>query len=139
MKDVMLILHFLGIAMGAGVSFAFLFLGLTARKMAKEEAQKFMLNSYNLTRMGNIGLVLLFLSGGYLMTPYWKLLGEMPLLATKLVLFLALGAFLGMISSNARKARQGDSEKYMKKIETFGKLALLVTITIVVLAVLSFH
>ena len=75
----------------------------------------------------------------YLMTPYWKLLGEMPLLATKLVLFLALGALLGIISSNARKAKQGDPEKYMKKIETLGKFSLLITITIVILAVLSFH
>lgn len=139
MRDVMLILHFLGIAMGAGVSFAFLFLGLAAKKMAKEEAQKFMLNTYTLARMGNIGLVLLFLSGGYLMTPYWKLLGEMPLLATKLVLFLALGALLGIISSNARKAKQGDPEPYMKKIENLGRFTLIITITIVVLAVLSFH
>lgn len=139
MKDIMLIIHFLGIAMGVGTSFAYLFLGIASSKMSKEEGQKFILNSSSLSMMGHIGLGLLFLSGGALMTPYWKALGTMPLLATKLVLFLVLGALLGIISSATRKAKAGDTDAQLKKVSNLGKITFIISITIVVLAVLTFH
>jgi uncharacterized membrane protein len=135
----MLIVHFIGLAMGIGTSIGFMFLGMAASKMEKEEGQKFMLKAFALSKMGQFGLVFLLLSGGYLMTPYWSALGDMPLLATKLVLFIVLGGLIGMIGSNAKKAAKGDTETYMKKIEPMGRISLLVGLTIVALAVLSFH
>lgn len=66
-------------------------------------------------------------------------MADMPLMIAKLVLFLALGAFLGIIGSNVKKAQKADAEQYLTKIRTMGKLALLSALTIVVLAVLSFH
>lgn len=139
MRDVMLIGHFIGLALGLGTSFAFMFLGIAASKMEKEEAIQFTLKAFALRTMGNIGLGLLFITGGYLMTPYWGSLLEMPVLLTKLILFIVLGALLGIIGSNAKKAAQGSPEVYLKKIQVLGKAALLVALTIVVLAVLTFH
>lgn len=55
--------------MGLSTSFAFMFLGMVAAKMEKEEAIKFALNTFALRKMDNIGLFLLFITGGYLMTP----------------------------------------------------------------------
>jgi uncharacterized membrane protein len=139
MREVMLIVHFIGLAMGLGTSLAFIFLGAASSKMEKEEAQKFRLNTFALTKMGNIGLALLIISGGYLMTPYWSILTTTPLLMMKLVLVLALAAFIGVIGSFANKAKKGDTASYLKKIRPLGKLALLTAITIVVLAVNIFH
>ena len=139
MKDVMLIIHFIGLAMGIGTSLAFMFLGIASSKMEKEAAQEFRLNTFALSKMGHIGLVLLLISGGYLMTPYWKILTSSPLLMAKLILVLALAAFIGIISSTAKKAKKGDAETHLKKIELLGKLALLTGLTIVVLAVYIFH
>lgn len=139
MRDVMLVIHFIGLAMGIGTSFAFMFLGMAGSKMNKEDGMKFMLNTLTISRMGQIGFVLLFLSGGYLMTPHWSSLTSMPLLMTKLILFLVLGALLGIIGSNARKAKQGDAEKYLGKIKPLGMLTMLVGLTIVLLAVFVFH
>ena len=139
MKDVMLVVHFLGLAMGIGTSFAFMFLGMASSKMEAKEAQKFSLDTFALSKMGHIGLTLLILSGGYLMTPYWKSLSASPLLAAKLVLVLALGALIGIISSTARKAKKGDAAVHLKKIATLGKMALLTGLAIVVLAVYNFH
>ena len=135
----MLILHFLGMAMGLGTSFGFIFLGMASAKMNPAQGQQFQLNALSLSKMGHIGLALLLISGGYLMTPYWSNLASMPLMMAKLVLFLILGALIGIISSSARKAKQGDTEKYLKKAENLGKLSMLTALTIVVLAVLSFH
>ncbi|MBK7873633.1 MAG: hypothetical protein IPJ74_24690 [Saprospiraceae bacterium] len=139
MRDAMLILHFIGLAMGVGTSIGFMFLGMASAKMEKSEALKFTVNSFALSKMGQIGLVLLVLSGGYLMTPYWKTLPQMPLLITKLVLVLVLGALVGIISSKARKAKTGDTEAELKKIAPFGRISLLVGLAIVILAVLIFH
>ncbi|MBK8506691.1 MAG: hypothetical protein IPL46_33595 [Saprospiraceae bacterium] len=139
MKDVMLIIHFLGIAMGVGTAIGMFFLGQAASKLEKSERIKFQLNALSLSKMGNIGLILLFLSGGYLMTPYWKTLGSTPLLMIKLILFLVLAALIGIISSISKKAKQGDPEKHLNKSKTLGQIALVTAVIIVVLAVLVFH
>lgn len=139
MREAMLIVHFIGLAMGVGTSLAFMFIGIASSKMNPEDAQKFRLNSFVLSKMGHIGLTLLVLSGGYLMTPYWKTLGSQPMLIAKLCLVLVLGALIGIISSKAKKAQKGDTEIHLKKIEPLGKIALITAITIVILAVSIFH
>lgn len=139
MRDVMLITHMIGLAMGLGTSFAFMFLGMASSKLDKDDAIKFTLHAFTLRKMGNIGLVLLFISGGALMTPFWSQLGDMPMMIVKLVLFLVLGALLGIIGSKSKKAQKGNAEEQIKSIKTLGRIALLTSLTIVVLAVLSFH
>lgn len=138
MRDAMLILHFLGLAMGLGTSLAFMFLGIAASKMEKTEAMKFTLNTFALSRMGHIGITLLVLSGIGLMTPHWSSLTEMPLLMVKLFLVLVLAGLIGMISARAKKAQAGDAETHLAAIAPLGKISLLTGIIIVVLAVLVF-
>lgn len=140
MRDAALIIHFTGLAMGLGTSFAFMFLGMASGKMDKQEAQKFMINAFALSRMGNIGLVLLFLSGGYLATDLFSNIAKDYLFLSKFILFFVLGALLGIIGSNVKKARQAeDPQPFLSKIEFLGKIALVTGLTIVVLAVLRFH
>ena len=139
MRDVMLILHFIGLAMGLGTSFASMFLGRAASKLPPEEAVRFSLYTLALGRMGHIGLTLLVLSGILLMGPYWKMLPHSPLLIAKLALVLVLGALIGMITSRGRKARQGDTPAQFRKIAPLGRLALLTGLVIVILAVYIFR
>ena len=135
MRDVMLIVHFIGLAMGIGTSFAFMFLNIASAKLEKGEALKFGINSLVLSRMGHIGLALLIISGGYLMTPYWSVLSTMPFLMAKLGLVLVLILLVVILSIYAKKAKKGDAETHLKKIEPLGKISLLVGLTIIVLAV----
>jgi len=44
MREAMLVVHLLGLVMGLGTSFAFMFLGKAGLKMEKEEGKKFVLN-----------------------------------------------------------------------------------------------
>ncbi len=138
MKDAMLITHFIGLAMGLGTSIAFMILGMASSKMEEDEGKKFMVKALALSKMGNIGITLLVISGLYLITNYWKVLGDYPLLITKLALVLVLGALLGMISAKARRAKAGNLDE-LDKIRPFGMLALLTALSIVVIAVLQFH
>ena len=138
MRDVMLITHFIGLAMGLGTSFAMLFLGIAASKLDEAERGKFMINASFITKMGHIGLLLLFLSGGYLMTPYWAALGSMPTMIAKIVLFVVLGGLIGVMSSKLKKAKAGDMSQLLT-IKKMGPFTLLTSLAIVVLAVLTFH
>lgn len=139
MRTAMLIVHFLGIAMGLGSSFAFMFLGMARSKMEKEEGKKFALNTFAMSSMGHIGLTLLIISGFYLITPFWGALAAMPMLIAKLALVFTLTLTVIILSVYARRAKKGDTEAYLKKIENLGKVSLLSGIAIVVLAVLIFR
>ena len=138
MREFMLILHFVGLAMGIGTSFAFMFLGIAGSKLGQEERVKFALNTFSLARMGHIGLTLLILSGGYLMTPYWVVLTAKPLLIAKLILVLTLVICIVIISMATSRVKKGDMSGF-KKIVTLGRVALLTGLSIVVLAVLVFR
>lgn len=139
MRDLFLIIHFIGLAMGLGTSLAFMFLGMASAGMEKNEAVKFTMKTFYLSKMGNIGLTLLVISGVFLMTPYWENIGDNPLLILKLILVLVLGALIGIISATSRKVTETDSERHLNKIKILGGLSLLTALTIVVLAVLVFH
>ncbi|ULQ51334.1 hypothetical protein [Flavihumibacter fluvii] len=139
MKDLMLILHFIGLTMGLGTGFANAFLGKVASKMSAAEATKFRLHSLVLSKMGYIGITLLVISGLYMITPYWKVLSTMPLLIVKLILAAVLILLISLIGIAGKKANNGDAEVQLKKMETLGKLALLTGIAIIVLAANIFH
>lgn len=138
MRDVMLIVHLLGLVMGVGTSFAFFFLGKRASKLEGEEAPKFVVNTLYLGTMGHIGLTMLIISGGYLMTPYWGILPTNPLLIAKLLLVVLLTLMIIVSGMAARKAKKGDLSG-LKMIRKLGPIALITGITIVILAVLVFH
>ncbi|MEQ9375976.1 MAG: hypothetical protein RIG68_12405 [Imperialibacter sp.] len=139
MRELMLILHFIGLTMGLGTSFAHAFLSIATSKMSADEATKFRMHSMVLSRMGHIGLGLLIISGLYLITPYWAILPSSPLLMLKLALVVVLLVLLTLISSLTRKAGKGDAELQLKKMEQVGKMTLLCGLAIVVLAVYIFH
>ncbi len=139
MRDLMLIVHFLGLSMGLGTSFAFLFLGRARSKMEKEEGRKFAMNSSILSTMGHIGLSMLIISGLYLMTPFWQTLSARPLLITKLIFVLILTISVILAAIYSKRARRGNTEANLKNVAFLGKVALLSAIGVVLLAVLNFH
>ena len=139
MRDAMLIVHLLGLAMGVGTSFAFMFLGFARSKMEKEEGRKFAMNASVLSRMGHIGLTMLIISGFYLITPFWATLNARPLLMAKLILVLILTISVILAGIYSSRAKKGNAELNLKKVAILGKVGLLSSITIVLLAVLTFH
>lgn len=139
MREVLLVIHFLGLAMGLGTSFANMFLGIAGSKMEATEARKFRLNTLALSKMGQVGLVLLVVSGIFLMTPYWSILPSSPLLIAKLALVVVLVSLVTVISLAGAKAKTGDADAQFKKIQPIGKMTLMVALLIVILAVAFFQ
>lgn len=139
MRDIMLIAHFLGLVMGLGTSFAHAFLGQATAKMNEEEASKFRLNAMVLSKMGHIGILLLVVSGIYLIIPFWPSIKENPLLILKLALVAVIIVLIALISRGTQKAYQGNADKQLKKIEPLGKLTLIIGLMILIIAVNVFH
>jgi hypothetical protein len=139
MRDIALFLHFIGLAMGVGTSFAMMALGRAASKLEIEERIKFGLTISVLRRVGQIGLTLLILSGFYLMTPFWKTLSTMPFMITKLILVLILVILVSMIDINFARAKKGDPGIHLMKNGKIGPFALLTAILIIIMGVVSFH
>ena len=139
MKVLMLTLHFVGLTMGLGTGFANAFLGTIASRMSAGEATRFRLRLLVLSKMGYIGILLLVISGLYMISPYWNVLASMPLLIAKLVLVGVLVLLVGLISIAGKNAKAGNAEVHFKKMERLGKMALLTGVAIVVLAATVFH
>ncbi len=138
MRDTMLVLHFIGLTMGLGTSFAHAFLGKTLSKLERSEAAKFRNQIKALSQMGAVGTILLLVSGIFLILPYWPAITKMPLLILKLVLFVVLVILILLINQGAKMNSENDSGNF-KRIEIIGKLAMLVGVVIVILAVTIFH
>ncbi len=139
MRDTMLTLHFIGLAMGLGTSFAHAFIGNTLSKLEQSEAAKLRLQIKGLSTMGTIGTILLLVSGIYLILPFWPVITALPLLILKLVLFVILVILILLINQGARKNLKKHSEGTLKRMELLGKFALIIGLVIVIVAVNIFR
>jgi hypothetical protein len=139
MRDIMLFIHFLGLILGMGSGFASLFIGVYNKNLSPEEAPKFMLKLRSLGYMGFAGIVLLILSGGYLATPYWSNIGNMPFFISKLCLVAVLLTIVLLIDVRWRRAVKNSGGPDLMAIPKLGRLAFPVGILILLFAVLQFH
>jgi hypothetical protein len=139
MHDIFLIIHFIGLAMAIGMGFANLFLASAAAKLEPAERGKFMFRAAVLVRMGQTGLGLLLISGFYLITPYWATLSAMPALIAKLSLVVLQLVLVTVTSLMARKGIKNNDPAIFAKLRPLGMLTFITGLSIVVMAVLTFH
>jgi uncharacterized membrane protein len=139
MRDIMLFMHFLGLILGIGSGFSSLFIGLSNKNISKEEGPAFMLRLRVLGYMGLSGMILLILSGGYLATPYWSNIKHMPWFIAKLSLVVLLLIILIRIDKLWRNALRDGGGPSLKKIPPLGRLALPISVLILLFAIMQFH
>lgn len=139
MREFMLVLHFIGLAMAIGAGFANLFLGTVASKLEPADRASFMSKTMILGIMGRTGLGLLVLSGLFLATPYWQALEEMPLFVAKLSLVVVLLISVSFSLMLIAKAKKQGNPAILAKLKPLGMFNFLLGLAIIVLAVLTFH
>lgn len=135
----MLVLHFIGLVMGLGTGFARAFLGKTLSQMEFKEAIKFRKQITALSYMGHSGILLLLISGIYLIVPYWPVIASLPLLILKLILVAVLIVLLLLIAQATHQNYKNNMERNLKRIEFMGKISLLIGVVIVIVAVKIFN
>jgi uncharacterized membrane protein len=125
MRDVLLIIHFSGLIIGAGAGFSIFCIGLISKTFKPEYKLEVALKLIPLRYISYLGLLVL--------------LGQMPWLHAKLsaVGVLVLLSLFGL--TQIRRAQQGQAAPAFKNLALVGKLSLLMSITIVICAVMTFH
>ncbi len=141
MYETLKILHFIGLALGLGTSFAMFTLTLATKDLEGPERAKFMMRASALSKNGSFGLLLLILSGlgiafyrGFANVMSW---GGGAFHA-KLTLVVVLCGLVGVMQATMKKARKTGDPKLMARLPLLGRLGMLTSVMIVVLAVVAF-
>lgn len=143
MYDVLLMLHFVGLAMGVGTSFAMLTLGSTARKLPPEERGVFFGRVGGLAKNGSVGFLLLVASGiGMLLDRGVSVMFQIGggAFHAKLALVVVLAGCLGYSQVLRKRLREsGGTGPAMSVLPKIGMGMLVLGVGIIVSAVLAFH
>ena len=138
LNQALLILHFVGLALGLSVSFAnFVMSGLIG---AAAPAEKAVLGRFppRMTQLGRIGLTVLWATGATLVYTKWGGFAALPWqFHAKLTAVVLLTVVVVYIYLLERRIRSGDASA-LPRIETAGKAAIVLALIAVVFAVLTF-
>ena len=142
MQDFFLIIHFVGLALGVGTSFATLRLGLATKALPPAERGQFFTYAAALGKNGSLGLALLLASGLCMLftrgvTTVFSSGGVA--FHIKLTLVLVLIGLLGFTQVLVKRIREKQDAKAMATVAKVGPVMLLTGLGIVVTAVLAFH
>ena len=140
--DLLLILHFFGLALGVGAGLATFSLSLGLKELEPAERGKFMQRVSVLRKNGSYGLLLLIASGiGFLVERGWEAAAFRGggLFHAKLTLVVVMAGLLGYSQVLAKKAREKPGPEIMGKLVLLGRVMLALGLTVIVLAVFAFH
>ena len=141
MYQVLLALHFLGLALGVGAGFAQLTLGLSARELSAGERTSLALRTLSLSKNGSYGLLLLIVTG----------VGMMLMRGVRATFALGGGAFhgkltlvvlmigvLGYSQALGARARRSGSVSEMNKVRLLSRIQLTLGVLVVIAATVAF-
>ena len=137
-NQTLLILHFLGLAMGLSVSIGNIVMLNLINKAAPPE--KAILGRFPpaISQVGRVGLALLWATGLTMAYTKWNGIGSLPwTFHVKLTAVVLLTVLVAYITSLERRIRRGDMAA-AAQIQTAGKFTTLCALTAVVFAVLTF-
>ena len=136
-----LFLHFIGLALGVGTSFAMLTLGAASRELPPEDRMKFMMRVSALRKNGSYGLALLILTG----LAMFIMRGPSAVFAwgggafhLKLTLVVVLCGFFGYMQVLNKKIREAGGGPLMAKVPTVSLIILALSVATVAAAVAAF-
>ncbi len=139
LNDLVLILHFLGLAMGFAAGFGnMVMMGLIARAKA---ADAVVLSRFPpaIAKVSNVGLALLWLTGVILVSLRWNGLASISMLFwVKIVAVVALTGIAIVMHRLMGRARKGDI-RAARQLPALGRLAGLSALMALIFAVLAFH
>jgi hypothetical protein len=138
-NEVLLILHFIGLALGFSVSFANIVMsGIIAKATPPEKA---VLGRFPplMSRVGTIGLTLLWITGVTMVYTKWGGFAALPWqFGVKIAAVAVLTATVTYILRTERLVRTGDASG-LARIEAAGKVATISALIAVIFAVLTFN
>ncbi|HEY4105886.1 MAG TPA: hypothetical protein VGM44_18425 [Polyangiaceae bacterium] len=139
---VLLMIHFLGLALGVGTSFAVMRLGAASQALEPVERAKFMVRALPVAKNGGIGLGLLILSGiglVFVRGPAATFALGGPAFHVKLTLVVILAGVLGYSQVLQKRVREAGGGPALATLPKVGAALLLLSVAIVIAAVIAFQ
>jgi hypothetical protein len=137
-NQTLLILHFLGLAMGFSVSIGNIVVLNLIGKAAPTERAILARFPPAISQVGRVGLAVLWVTGLTMAYTKWNGVGSLPwTFHVKLAAVALLTVLVAYITSLERRIQRGDAAA-ARQIQTVGKCTTLCALTAVVFAVLTF-
>jgi uncharacterized membrane protein len=138
-NPVLLILHFLGLAMGLSVTFAGMVMGGVMARSSTTERPVLARFMSGMSRLGRFGLALLWLTGGTMLYTKWNGIGSMPWqFHVKLTAVVLLTITVAILYRLEQQAQKGDTAA-VARMESVAKVTSLCALIAVIFAVLTFE
>jgi hypothetical protein len=135
-------IHFIGLALGVGATFAALTLRGGSANLEPAEREKFLVRTMVLSKNGSYGLLVLLLSGlgmFFMRGPAAVMAAGGPALHAKLTLVVVLCGLVGYSQALGKRAREAGGGPQLAKLHSV-RLAILATaVAIIVAAVIAFQ
>lgn len=142
MRDLLLLIHFLSLVIGAGSAFSLYIISLLAKRFDASYKAQVLVILFPLRYVSYSGLIFLIVSGALLAQPFLSSIQSMPWFIAKLFLIavLVILSVLGMFCMR----RIGTVEPTLRpplflRLALIGKVSVLTSIGIVICAVMTFH
>jgi uncharacterized membrane protein len=139
---VLLMLHFVGLALGVGASFALFTLRRASAELESGERAKFMLRALSVAKNGSYGLLLLLLSGlgmFFMRGPGAVMAAGGPAFHAKLTLVVILFGVVGYSQALGKRAREAGGGPALAKLPAVSTAILLLGVAIIIAAVIAFQ
>jgi hypothetical protein len=136
MMKTFLILHFLGMTAGGGTAMFMALLGLRMHSAGGMEKGMVNLHAFKATILGEIGLVMLIVSGLAMAALNPALLAA-PLYWSKMVMVVLLTVFMAILRRTAGRLSRGEMA-LAKKMPGLGIMVLALWLIVVITAVLAY-
>jgi len=138
LNEILLILHFVGLAMGLAVPFSNMVMQGVAANAPPAEKTVLARFPPAMSRVGDIGLTLLLVTGVTMVfTKYGGFAGMPWQFQVKMAAVVLLVALVGYIHTLMGKARRGDATA-AARIPAVGRVTFLLGLTAVIFSVLAF-
>jgi uncharacterized membrane protein len=139
---VLLMLHFVGLAIGVGASFASFTFRRASANLPEAERASFMLRALSVSKNGSYGLLLLLLSGlamFFMRGPSAVMAMGGPAFHAKLTLVVILCGAVGYSQALGKRARTAGGGPALAKLPAVSNAILVLGLAIVIAAVLAFQ
>jgi uncharacterized membrane protein len=139
---VLLIIHFIGLALSLGTSFALLTLRKANAELEPAERTKFLLRALSVSKNGGLGLLLLLLTGlgmFFMRGPGAVMAAGGPAFHAKLTLVVILCGVFGYAQVLGKRVREARGGPALAKLPAVGNAILLLGVAIVISAVIAFQ
>jgi uncharacterized membrane protein len=135
-------IHFFGLALGVGATFAALTLRRASAGLEPAEREKFLLRIMVLSKNGSYGLLVLLLSGLgmlFMRGPGAVMAAGGPALHAKLTLVVVLCGLVGYSQALGKRAREAGGGPLLAKLHSVRLATLATALAIIVAAVIAFQ